>query len=240
MKEHIEVEYKGLQLRGYHQKANDRDVVIITHGIGGNKLGHKYVFKQMADACEKSGISTIRMDFLGSGESDGKFEELTHSDQIEQVKQLIKTALEKYEYSNIYLCSTTIGCYSIWHAAEDCQQVKAVINWNPITNFDRYYNNAKSKADVDGGIDYSGLYSNPTYLEDLQKLQRKIPMLTIPVLFLQGENDKEFSYDDAREVCKQRGWKYIQVDEGNHLWEGSGVRAFLFGSTIKFIKDNQG
>ncbi len=238
MKEHIEVEYNSLKLRGYHQKASETSVLIITHGIGGNKLGHKYIFKQMADECEKVGISSIRIDFAGSGESDGKFEKLTHSDQVEQLTKIINEAIIKYEYKNIYLCSTTIGCYSIWHNVNKFEEVKAVINWNPITNFNRYYNNAKSHAPEDGSIDYNGLNLNPTYLSDLNKLERAIPKLNVPVLMLQGENDKEYAFEDARELCQSRKWKYITVKNGNHLWDGKEVREYLFGNTIEFIKQN--
>lgn len=238
MKEHIELDYNSLKLRGYHQKANEESVVIITHGIGGNKLGHKYVFKQMADACTKKGISSIRLDFAGSGESDGNFEELMHSDQVYQLHNIITEAIVKYGYKNIYLCSTTIGCYSVWHNANKFAEVKAVINWNPITNFDRYYNNAKGHALDDGSIDYNGLYSNPTYLTDLSTLERTIPMLNVPVLMLQGENDKEYAFGDARQLCQERNWKYLMVSNGDHLWNGKNVREYLFENTIDFIKQN--
>lgn len=238
MKEHIEVDYKGLKLRGYHQKVNETSVVIITHGIGGNKLGHKYVFRQMADACEKEGISSIRIDFAGSGESDGNFEELTHSDQVDQLHNIITEAIVKLGYEKIYLCSTTIGCYSIWQNANKFDEVKAVINWNPITNFDRYYNNAKGHAIEDGSIDYNGLHSNPSYLSDLSRLERTIPTLSVPVLILQGENDKEYAFEDARELCQERDWKYLKVRNGDHLWNGKEVRGYLFGNTIDFIKQN--
>lgn len=238
MKEHIEIEYNDLLLRGYHQKADDNNVVIITHGIGGNKLGHKYVFRQMAEACSKEQISSIRIDFAGSGESDGNFEQLTHSDQVAQLQTIVENAISKLGYTNVYLCSTTIGCYSIWHTANNFSEVKAVINWNPITNFERYYNNAQSHADDVGGIDYVGLYSGPTYLLDLSQLDRKVPNLRVPVLMLQGEKDKECAFDDARNLCQERGWKYVQVDNGNHLWDGKHVREFIFESTINFIKQN--
>lgn len=238
MKEHIEVEYNNMLLRGYHENVVDDKVVIITHGIGGNKLGHKFVFKQMADCCAQAGISSLRIDFAGHGESDGLFEDTIHSNQVEQLKAIIDKARNELGYKQIYLCSTTIGCYSVWKAASDDLDIEAVINWNPITNFTRYYENAKSKVLADGTLDYNGLYSKPCYIEDLAKLDRTVPDLKMPVLMLQGELDKEYQFEDARVLCQARNWHYKPVEGGNHLWEGIAVRQYLFKQTIDFIKEN--
>lgn len=237
MRKYIEVGYKGNLMRGFHDVANTEKVVIVIHGIGGNKLGHKFVFKQMADKCVENSISTLRFDYVGTGESDGDFSETRHSDQVEQLKAIIKAAKE-LGYKDIYLCSTTIGCYSAWHAAVSGNDIKAIINWNPICNFDRYEEGHKKRAQEDGTIYMKGIYTKPSYVRDLEQLEREIPLLNIPVMMLQGELDGEFEFMDARNVCEERNWIYKQIDNGNHLWEGIDVRNNLFATTIEFIKEN--
>lgn len=235
MRIYSEVVYKNKIIRGFHDKGNDEIVVIITHGIGGNKLGHKFIFKQFADYAVKNDISVMRYDFVGTGESDGLFENTKHSDQVYQVERIIEKAKE-YGYKKIVLCSTTIGCYSVWHARNT--DIAAYVNWNPILNYDRYEKNAKRRTKDDGCLDMKGIYTKPTYIEDLSMLDRAVPILNKPVYILQGNLDYEYEYNEAQEHCKKHNWKYHSIKDANHLWEGTQVRNELFEQTIRFIKDN--
>lgn len=235
MRIYSEIDYNGSLLRGFHDKGNDDVVAIITHGIGGNKLGHKYIFKQFADYAKANNISVLRYDFAGTGESDGDFADTMHSDQALQVDRIIDEAIS-LGYKKIVLCSTTIGCYSVWHAKQT-EQVIAYVNWNPICNFDRYEADTIKHAKEDGSMDMKGLSTKPTYTADLATLERTVPKLTAPVLLLQGELDGEFQYDDARNVAAEYGWNYNQINGGNHLWDGNQVREQLFSKTVNFIKE---
>lgn len=237
MRIYSEVVYDNNKMRGFHDKANDDVVAIITHGIGGNKLGHKFIFKQFADYCTKSNISVMRYDFVGTGESDGLFEDTKHSNQVSQVECIIEKAKE-YGYKKIILCSTTIGCYSVWHAKKNTDDVVAYVNWNPIFNFDRYESNARRRVKDDGCLDMKGIYTKPTYIEDLSKLVRTIPELDKPVCILQGELDYEYEFYEAQKHCEINNWKYLCIKEANHLWEGTQVRNKLFQETVNFIKSN--
>lgn len=236
MRIYSELDYNGNLLRGFHDKANDEVVAIITHGIGGNKLGHKFIFKQFADYANKNQISVLRYDFAGTGESDGDFADTRHSDQTNQVELIIEEAI-KLGYKKIVLCSTTIGCYSVWHA-KNTNNVVAYVNWNPIFNYDRYEQNSLKHANEDGSMDMKGLYTKPSYTQDLGLLDRIVPKLELPVLILQGERDNEYKYGEAEVISKDYNWQYQVILEGNHLWEGNQVRSDLFSKTIEFIKTN--
>ncbi len=236
MRNYCEIEYNNSLLRGFHDKGNDETIVIITHGIGGNKLGHKYIFRQFADFAVKQQLSVLRVDFEGSGESDGKFEDTKHSDQVFQVEAMIKY-VKTLGYQKIVLASTTIGCYSVWHAS-DIDLVKCYVNWNPICNFDRYETNSTKHMNSDGSIDMKGLFTAPSYTNDLAKLIRTIPPIESPVLLLQGMLDHEYKYDDARDIAKLYNWSYQAITDGNHLWDGNQVRNQLFTATVNFIKSN--
>lgn len=237
MRKYIEIPYNEILMRGAYDECQGDKVIIITHGIGGNKLGHKFIFRQFSDECNKANISTIRMDFVGSGESDGKFEETVHSDQINQVLEIIKFAKNKLGYKKIILCSTTIGCYSVWHAAQIEQNISGMINWNPIGNFDRYEASNHSSANQNGEIDLNGLYLKKTYLDDLHKLKRAVPIFDGPLICIQGELDFETEYNEIFEICQKNKWQYLKIDNANHLWEGNDVRKELFEKTIKFATD---
>ncbi len=235
IKNHIEIKWKdNLYMRGYHQQASTDTVVIVVHGIGGNKLGHKYIFKQFADCCALNQISSIRVDFIGSGESDGDFKQTAHSSQVDQVRKQVEYA-RYLGYKNIVLCSTTIGCYSLWHYAKTDNSIELVINWNPITDFKKYKQD-QLRNEEENRIDLQGLELGNVYISDLCKLEEQIPLLSCNVEMIQGEEDYEFKFSSCKEISATRNWGLEAIPNGNHLFEGSEVRKQLFLSSIAKIK----
>lgn len=61
-------------------------MVILCHGFGGNKDEHQGMMKAIADSLEVEGFASIRFDFNGHGESEGKFSEMTVTNEIEDAK----------------------------------------------------------------------------------------------------------------------------------------------------------
>lgn len=59
---------------------------IIMHGFGGNKNAD--LMTLLSDSLLRHGIATVRFDFNGHGESEGKFEEMTVPNEIEDAKKV--------------------------------------------------------------------------------------------------------------------------------------------------------
>lgn len=64
-------------------------IAIIMHGFTGNKEGR--MLKLIADSLQNHGIASIRFDFNGHGQSEGRFEDMTVPNEIEDAKKV-------YEY----------------------------------------------------------------------------------------------------------------------------------------------
>ncbi len=65
-------------------------LVIIMHGFSGNKGG--MLLTMISDALEELGIASIRFDFNGHGESEGRFEDMTVPNEIEDARQVYNYA----------------------------------------------------------------------------------------------------------------------------------------------------
>ena len=65
-------------------------MVIICHGFTGNK--DSILLTSLADYLEAAGIASIRFDFNGHGESEGRFQDMTVPNEIEDAKHV-------YEYA---------------------------------------------------------------------------------------------------------------------------------------------
>lgn len=67
-------------------------VVILMHGFMGNKAEEKGMLKDIADQLEANGVASIRFDFNGHGQSEGRFEDMTVLNEIEDAKKMVEYA----------------------------------------------------------------------------------------------------------------------------------------------------
>lgn len=85
--------------------------IIFCHGFMGNKLGHNFMFVKMARTLEKLNIASIRFDFMGSGESDGDFKDVTISSEVEDCKKVLQfvSSLDYIDKGNINILGFSMG-----------------------------------------------------------------------------------------------------------------------------------
>ena len=77
------------QLAAVMQTPDDKDsypMVIIMHGFSASKDGD--LLKNIADDLEKTGIGSIRFDFNGHGDSEGRFEDMTVLNEISDARHV--------------------------------------------------------------------------------------------------------------------------------------------------------
>ena len=82
-------------------------MVVFCHGFGGTKEGP--LFELITDSLQKHGIASIRFDFNGHGESDGKFEEMTVPNEINDAKKVIEYVRDLRYVSKIALVGHSQG-----------------------------------------------------------------------------------------------------------------------------------
>ena len=82
-------------------------MVVFCHGFGGTKEGP--LFELITDSLQKHGIASIRFDFNGHGESEGKFEEMTVPNEINDAKKVIEYVRDLRYVSKIALVGHSQG-----------------------------------------------------------------------------------------------------------------------------------
>lgn len=100
----------------YPQQIKGTPVVICCHGFTGDKIGANQLTLHMASAIQQSGISVVRFDFAGSGESEGEFAEDTIvSGWQEDLRNVIDWVKHNTEFSDspIILYGHSLGGLTI-------------------------------------------------------------------------------------------------------------------------------
>ncbi|MFN7249909.1 MAG: alpha/beta hydrolase family protein [Anaerobacillus sp.] len=91
MQKAVEVVHNDQVLRGMaHIPEGDGQfpTVILYHGFTGTKLEPHRIFLKISRALEAKGIASFRFDFLGSGESDGNFEDMTVINEVAEAETI--------------------------------------------------------------------------------------------------------------------------------------------------------
>ncbi len=234
MKKHIEIEYENKILRGYLDYASKEDCVIVVHGIGGNKLGNKFIFKQFSDKANDANISTLRMDFAGSGESDGQFEQTNHIDQAKQLETIINYAKKVLGFHRVHLAGTSIGCLVILLTLKNHGNAADSISlWNPYIDINHFRNDYPITGE---NIDMNGLYLTSDYALHLQHIDIEADYSQANITILHGDKDFNFESKYVTDFINKNNCQYIVIDNGSHLFESNAAMKLLFEHTIQVIK----
>ena len=105
-------------------------MVVFCHGFGGTKEGP--LFELITDSLQKHGIASIRFDFNGHGESEGKFEDMTVPNEINDAKKVIEYVRDLRYVSKIALVGHSQGgVVASMTAGELGSDISAVVLMTP-------------------------------------------------------------------------------------------------------------
>ncbi len=86
---------------------NSYPLVVICHGFTANK--NQPMLMKLADYLEAAGIASIRFDFNGHGDSEGRFQDMTVPNEIEDVKHVIEYARDMRGVTSVSVAGHSQG-----------------------------------------------------------------------------------------------------------------------------------
>lgn len=105
----ITLERDGLQLVGTREEPFGEiyDMAIIFHGFTANR--NTSLLKEITNSLQDENIASVRFDFNGHGDSDGKFENMTVLNEIEDANAILNYVKTDPHVRNIYLVGHSQG-----------------------------------------------------------------------------------------------------------------------------------
>lgn len=143
--ENVSINFKGQKIIGtinYPRELSNVPMVLILHGHEGSRhemsftAGTEGIFDKTARVFAEQGLGSLRIDFVGSGDSDGKWEDTLVSDQIEEALDAvdyIKT-LRLWNGKKIALLGLSQGGLVSCCVAGRSIDVGSVVLWSPVSN----------------------------------------------------------------------------------------------------------
>ncbi len=228
--------------RGVHRlaavlhQASSRKLVIMAHGFTGHKQENGRLFVRCARSLAASGISALRFDFMGSGDSSGELDEMTPNTEIADLHAVIAWAWRRgYRRIGILGLSCGGGVSICAVAQRPAGQIRALCTWSSVPEF-RFWL-ARRKAE------------RPDR-EDLQRVGAKfytdrpevdVPEsyvgLTLPELLIQGDADlPEFRERFEKFFpLAQEPKRHVVLPRADHVFTRASDRRKVIALTVRFF-----
>jgi alpha/beta superfamily hydrolase len=196
--------------------------VVVCHGMESSKESEKLV--ALSRQLSERGILALRFDFGCSGESEGKFEDVTYSGEVEDLRAAYELVL-KYRPNKIGILGSSMGgTVALLFAARE-KQVAAIVTIAAPVHPERFTERFLTPEEArqwrtKGYIVYHEQRLNVSLLDDLEKID--VPgaarNVACPALVIHGDRDDTVPVEEGRELYAALGGaKKLYILEGaNH------------------------
>lgn len=108
--------------------------VLLCHGFTGTKSESHFIFTKLARNLVKNGIVVLRFDFIGSGDSEGNFEEMTLETEIADGEKAIEYLMKRKEVikEKTGILGVSMGSVIATYLASKYKNVKSLCLWSPL------------------------------------------------------------------------------------------------------------
>lgn len=261
MEEYVTIKKKNGTLRGMihipNQGAGPYPGVILYHGFAGNRMEPSFIFVRFSRLLMANGIASVRFDFLGSGESDGDFEEMTFSYEIEDALDILEffSGRPEIDRQRIFLLGLSMGGSIAGYVAASKESkgrrgskapdIKGLILWaaaGEMKKLVREHSSVDKSLPPTNPLDRNGLKIGLNFINDIENLE--IMEVTShyrgPGLIIHGSEDETVPSEVALEYKETLSGptRLISIHGADHAFGAIPWQEELFSNTLEFVLAN--
>src|SRR2546425_3336396 len=238
----VTFECKGQQLVGmlHLPEGSGRfPTALLLHGFTGTKTESHRLFVKLARSLAQHGIASLRIDFRGSGDSDGDFEDMTLRSEIADAQEAVKF-LGRHKQVNsrrVALVGLSLGAaVASYVVGREHSRIKSLVLWAPVADGtgildDLSTPEALTSLAETGITDYNAHLVGMPFIRQFAEMKplREVVKCRCPVLLVHGAKDPtvpvEHSDDYERVLSASKHPVKKVILEGadhtfnKHVWE---------------------
>lgn len=246
MQDSVWIESRGYRMLGILEyddaKEIGKDLVVLIHGFVGTKIEPHRMYRKLSERLSKKGFTVMRFDFVGSGDSDGSFEDMTIMGEVEDGLNVIEYLKNNYNVKNLYIVGFSMGgCVASILASKS--QCDGLVLWSPVSNpFWNFYHIFGHDSFIKGikgnKVDYLGDVVGEKFFDELLESDPlKYAMdYNNPVLIIHGTEDMDVLPVNAYCYNKVFLNSSIHFVEGaDHCYSSFEFEKELLDNTVEFL-----
>lgn len=231
-------------LRGFFTKPNEvKDVVVMLHGYTGHKNENGFLFKQIASSLASIGVASLRFDFMGSGDSDGDYVDMTFLGEVEDAKDIIDYAYELNNKQQIILLGFSMGGAVAGYVSKIKEEkIKKLILMAPAGCMKEHAIrafNVAPKVD-ENSADIGGFCIGRKYAEGFVgfDLYDGVPTFDRPVIIIHGGADQAVPLEFSKKYHDlYKDSSYHIIDGASHCFTKVEYRKQVQELIVNFVKE---
>lgn len=241
MQQYVEMNTPKGVMRGFFHipKVNKFPVCLIFHGFTGNKLGTKFSYVEIARILEEKGVGTLRMDFLGSGDSDLSFKDMTFDDELSCARLMLEEMKALENVSDIYVVGHSMGGAVASELAKIYpNDIKKLCLWAPALNMPtmmQYLKGEKEKAEF---YDHNGFEVSDIFVEDIAKRDffTDLDIYKNELMIIHGTHDKTIPFDISKQYLQgYHNPVFVPIKGGSHNYDNLEHINEVINKTCEFL-----
>jgi pimeloyl-ACP methyl ester carboxylesterase len=230
----------------HHPGESPRGAIILCHGMDSTKNSEKLL--SLGRDLAIRGFLTLRFDFAYVGESSEKFENITYSGEVEDLRAACFFIRDRYSGEIGILGSSMGGTVALLFAAEDPGIAALVTIAAPVhpEAFPRRVLNpsALQKWRERGFTFYNGQRLNVALLEDLETINvvESARKIACPSLIIHGDNDEVVPVEEAHELnaCLSGKKKLLILKGTDHRLSNPVIMQQAFTEAVDWLTAHVG
>lgn len=228
--------------------------VLVCHGLGGHKTGKYRLYVNLAEMLSKIGIGCLRIDFRGSGDSEGPFSDMTIESEIsDAIVALDFLKNDKMiDFSRIGMFGRSFGGVIAVSAASRFGCVKSIALWAPVFSGDQWrdqwtklQNHQIDEIQREKLMRINGLMPGHKFYEQLfgLKIEPDLASLSeLPMLHIHGELDETVNlshadcYQTFRKNVKGHS-RFLRLNKSDHDFSHPQDQTIALNETALWFKN---
>lgn len=204
MQQYCEIATPKGVMRGFFHVPHLKEfpVCIIFHGFTGCNTGTKFSYTQLARLLETQGIGTIRMDFLGSGESDLTFKDMTFDDELSCARIILEEVKKMPSATEIYLLGHSMGGAIASELAKLYpHDIQKMCLWAPAFNLPQAIHYLKGNVEQAETYDHNGFEISNEFVEDIiaRDFYKDLDIYKNQLMIIHGTKDTTVPYEISQQ-----------------------------------------
>ena len=218
----------GERLDYTYHKGKDDKIVVIGHGVTGNK--DRPALIALAEGLADASISALRFSFSGNGESEGAFTDSTITKEVADLGNIIDVL---NEYKICYVGHSMGGAVGVLRAASD-ERIKVLVSLAGMVHTKAFADREFGDVTPDEGFmwDEPDCPLSQVYMDDMAKIDsvaKHASKFAVPWLLVHGSEDDIVPIQDSIDVLQSANepTEFLDLQGADHVFSGDSTAVMV-------------